>query len=101
MKHRIIASVVVLGLMTLRSSAQRPASFDDSLVVAPHYVEYLSDPTERFVRQAAELKRRIGSAPHVILGFATGITSSPIRCMALPQPQVVLSGSWHTSRRGR
>ena len=63
MKHRIIASVVVLGLMTLRSSAQRPASFDDSLVVAPHYVEYLSDPTERFVRQAAELKRRIGSAP--------------------------------------
>ena len=94
MKHRIIASVVVLGLMTLRSSAQRPASFDDSLVVAPHYVEYLSDPTERFVRQTAELKRRIGSAPHVILGFATGITIEfPAADLSQPMSESQLSST--------
>ena len=72
--HKAVAFVLVLGLLTVRSSAQRPSRFDDSLVVAPHYVEYLSDTDARFARQAAELKRRIGSAPHVLLGFATGLT---------------------------
>jgi len=74
LKDQVGAVLFLIGLMTFRSSAQRPAGFDDSLVVAPHYVEYLSDTDERFARQAAELKRRIGSAPHVLLGFATGLT---------------------------
>jgi len=74
LKDQVGAVLFLIGLMTFRSSAQRPARFDDSLVVAPHYVEYLSDTDERFARQAAELKRRIGSAPHVLLGFATGLT---------------------------
>jgi len=47
--------------------------YSNSLVVAPHYVEYLSDSDERFAHQAAELKRRLGAAPHVLVGFAAAL----------------------------
>ena len=72
------AGLVALGLLTFHSSTPRnmtprQATFDDSLVVAVHYVEYLLDTDDRFARQAAELRRRIGSAPHVRVGFAAGL----------------------------
>lgn len=73
------AAVVALWLMTFSSLAQRDAgarnaTFDNSLLIAPHYVEYTADAEERFANQAAELKRRLGSAPYVMTGFAAGLT---------------------------
>ena len=73
-----VALVAATGLMTPYSAGPqnvpaRKAGFDDSLVIAPHYVEYMSDTDERFARQAAELRRRIGSAPYVLVGFASGL----------------------------
>jgi hypothetical protein len=80
-KHKAVALVcLVIGFSTVRYSAQQPSRFDDSFVVTPHYVEYLSDTADRFARQAAELKRRLGSAPHVLVGFATGL---PIQLPAI------------------
>jgi len=74
LKHQAVASILALALLTVRFTAQQTARFDDSLFVAPHYVEYLSDTDQRFGLQVAELKRRIGSAPHALVGFATGLT---------------------------
>src|SRR6185437_12964151 len=48
-------------------------SYDDSLVLAPLYVDYAKKPPEQFASDVAELKRRIGQASHVLLGFAAYI----------------------------
>lgn len=59
-------------LYRLQVPAATP-SYENSLVLAPFYVEYLLDSDEKFAGEAAELKRRIGSAPYVMLGFAAGL----------------------------
>jgi hypothetical protein len=48
-------------------------SFENSLVLTPLNPQYLLDSEEKFREEANELKRRIGSARHVMLGFASGI----------------------------
>jgi len=48
-------------------------SFDNSLILAPMYVNYLADSEEKFREEAAELKRRLGAAKHVLLGFSAFI----------------------------
>jgi hypothetical protein len=79
-RSTVIAAVVAaLGLFTFPSLGQRDAgvrnaTFDNSLLIAPHYVEYTAHSEERFASQAAELKRRLGSAPYVMTGFAAGLT---------------------------
>src|SRR5262245_57556049 len=50
------------------------ASFENSLVLTPLNPQYLLDSEEKFREEANELKRRIGSARHVMLGFASGIS---------------------------
>ena len=77
--RRVFPIVVLLALVTPHSAARQSRSnqqrnYDNSLVVAVHYVEYLGDTDEHFARQAEALRRRIGSAPHVLVGFSTGLT---------------------------
>src|SRR5262245_43476121 len=45
-------------------------SFENSLVLAPLYVQYLTDSAEKFGVEARELQNRIGRGPYVLLGFA-------------------------------
>ena len=76
--QQVTIAAFALGLITLRLFSQQQAAaqrvrFDDSLFIAPHYVEYLTHTDERFARQAKELSRRVGSAPHVLVGFAAGL----------------------------
>ena len=76
--QQVTIAAFALGLIAFRLFSQQPAaaqraSFDDSLFIAPHYVEYLTDTEERFARQATQLTRRVGSAPHVLVGFAAGL----------------------------
>jgi hypothetical protein len=58
---------------TPKSSVSETGTYANSLVVVLHYVGYLSDSNERFADQAAELKRRVGSAPYVRVGFAASL----------------------------
>ncbi len=69
----ITVLIAVAALLFRNSSRPRPGVYDDSLFVAPHYVEFVSDSDERFAHQASELKRRLGSAPHVLVGFAVSL----------------------------
>jgi hypothetical protein len=62
-----------------------PPSFDNSLVLAPLYVDYLTDSEEKFRSEAAELKRRIGSARYVLLGFSAFL-NVPYPARDLTQP---------------
>src|SRR5262249_44880097 len=60
-------------------------SFDNSLVLAPLYVDYLGDSEEKFRNEALELKRRIGAARYVLLGFSAFVhLSYPASDMAKP-----------------
>src|SRR5215204_5100559 len=61
---------VAIVLIYLQYPTTPPQTYENSLIVAPHYVEYLSDSDERFMHQSLELKRRLGSAPSVWIGFA-------------------------------
>ncbi len=52
-------------LITFLLFSQQPAAaqrvkFDDSLFIATHYVEYLTDTDERFARQATALVVALG-----------------------------------------
>jgi hypothetical protein len=78
-------AAVMLLLVEPISISNRPSgpgfgNYDDSLVIAPYYVEFLTDSNERFAHQASELKRRLGSAPHILVGFAASL---PIQFPAL------------------
>ncbi len=50
-----------------------PVAYENSLVLAPLYVDYTSKTPEQLAADAADLKRRIGGAPHVLLGFSAYI----------------------------
>ena len=83
LSSRIATSTAIIlfagFVMAARQSSRTPSAkaqtgvYDDSIVVAPHYVEFITDTDQRFSHQAAELKRRLGSAPHVLLGFAASL----------------------------
>jgi len=92
MTNRAILGIAVTTLLLLvavwlylPAPDTQPANYGNSLIIAPHYVEYLSDSDERFAHQAQELKRRLGSAPHIMVGFAAPL---PIQIPAtkLDQP---------------
>jgi hypothetical protein len=65
--------ITVAALLYRNSFRPRPGVYDDSLFLAPHYVEFVSDSDEQFSHQASELKRRLGSAPYVLVGFAASL----------------------------
>jgi hypothetical protein len=58
------------GMQGSPRSASGHASYDNSLVITPLYVDYVKKTADQFSADAAELKRRLGSAPYVLLGFA-------------------------------
>src|SRR5689334_17766402 len=51
-----------------------PGTYENSLILAPLYVEYAEDSPEQFAREADELKLRIPAAPYVKVGFAAFVT---------------------------
>jgi hypothetical protein len=74
LRHLIaISTVLVVSGGSAMTSQQQPGVYENSLVLAPHYVEFVTDTDERFAHQASELKRRLGSAPHVLVGFAASL----------------------------
>lgn len=60
---------IAAGQPQLAQSAA--GTYNDSLVLAPLYVSYNLVTPEKFAADAAEIKQAIGSAPHVLLGFAS------------------------------
>jgi hypothetical protein len=68
-----VLMVVTVFATSAMISEQSSGVYENSLVVAPHYVEFVTDTDERFAHQASELKRRLGSAPHVLVGFAASL----------------------------
>jgi hypothetical protein len=71
-KFAILLSIVSAAF--LLSSFSPPffqqGTYENSLVLAPLYVEYIEDSAEVFAREVAALKSAIGVAPYVKLGFA-------------------------------
>jgi len=69
--RRARPAICLLALCsTLLSQAPRN-TYDNSLVLAPLYVEYTRDSEAEFARQARDLKANIGAGPGVLLGFAS------------------------------
>ena len=63
--------MVALLIAFIPAAAQlSKASYNDSIVVAPLYVEYTNVSDEKFAAEAQELRRSLGQAPHVLLGFS-------------------------------
>src|SRR5258708_4363998 len=69
MRPVLICLGVVVLLMTAAAQSAKP-TYSDSLVLAPLYVEYARVSDQKFAQEAAQLRRRIGSAPHILVGFA-------------------------------
>src|SRR5438093_5068049 len=62
-------------------------SFENSLFVAPLYVQYLSDSDDKFHSEAVDLKHRIGTGRFITLGFAVFLDIS-FPSVDLSQPLV-------------
>src|SRR5580765_2634090 len=79
MLRRLIAISTVFfvyagsAMISQQTSRTQSGVYENSLVLAPHYVEFITDTNERFAHQALELERRLGSAPHVLVGFAASL----------------------------
>ena len=58
----------LLGVLILLSVAV--ARSEESLFIAPLYVEYSSSSASEFAKEAQELKQRIGESPGVLVGFS-------------------------------
>lgn len=70
----LLAVSALLFLSCARKPSELPTGvYDDSLFLAPHYVEFVTDTDERFAHQVSELQRRLGSAPHALIGFAVSL----------------------------
>src|SRR6516225_4893253 len=70
--RRPALTVVALLIAFHPAAAQIPkASYNDSIVVAPLYVEYTKVSDEKFAAEVQELQSNLGQAPHVLLGFST------------------------------
>jgi len=80
--HRMLAItsftllVAATTFLSQQPSIRQPGRYEDSLVLAPHYIEFLTESDARFSHQVSELKRRLGSAPHVLVGFAASLPIS-------------------------
>lgn len=77
MWSRLAAAAVALILTSGSLHSQRPpehaGTYNDSLWIAPYYVEFLGDSDAQFAHQVSELKRRLGSSPYVLVGFGAGL----------------------------
>ena len=62
--------VVMVALTPMVGMPQSTGTYENSLVLAPLYVDYLLKSPEKFAADVAALKQRIGNAPYVMLGFA-------------------------------
>src|SRR5262245_5652636 len=73
MRPSLLLVVICLACMCSITIASPLQEFDNSLVIAPLYPQYMTDSEETFARQVQELKTRLGLAPHVVLGFSAGL----------------------------
>ncbi|HYR83758.1 MAG TPA: hypothetical protein VE422_06745 [Terriglobia bacterium] len=69
MRAGTLSVLIAVAALTALAQSAKP-SYEDSLVLAPLYIEYTSVSAGKFAAEATELRRRIGEAPHVLLGFA-------------------------------
>src|SRR5947207_530646 len=69
MRAQLICLSVTVLLTGAAAQSPKP-SYNDSLVLAPLYIEYATVSDQKFAAEAMELRRRIGQVPHVLLGFA-------------------------------
>ena len=84
MTRRCAALILVLSSMI--SVSQAPSkTYENSVVIAPLYAEYLSDSAGEFARQAQELKQRVGGGQGTLLGFAAFLKME-FRAADLNQP---------------
>jgi hypothetical protein len=76
MRKTLFVFIVVLALsITIPAGlTQARGSYENSLVLAPLYVDYTGKTATQFASDAAELKRRLGNAPYVMLGFSAYIS---------------------------
>jgi hypothetical protein len=91
MRTIFICVCLTAVLMTASAQSGKP-SYSDSVVLAPLYIEYATVSDKKFADEAAELRRRIGDSPHVMVGFAAFLNldydgtpelNSPIRAVML------------------
>src|SRR6185369_3786612 len=66
--------VLALGFAIPAGHTQARRSYENSFVLAPLYVDYTTKTASQFANDASELKRRLGNAPYVMLGFSAYIS---------------------------
>ncbi|HEY2380432.1 MAG TPA: hypothetical protein VGK48_04550 [Terriglobia bacterium] len=69
MRPALIVVALVLALVPVLAQAPG-ASYSDSIVIAPLYIEYAKVSDQKFAAEAQRLRRDLGQAPHVLLGFS-------------------------------
>jgi hypothetical protein len=76
MRKTLFVFIVVLALSIAIPAGHTQArrSYENSLVLAPLYVDYTAKTATQFANDASELKRRLGNAPYVMLGFSAYIS---------------------------
>src|SRR5262245_32268617 len=73
--HVLILLLLTIVYAALGAPSQAPPStYENSLVLAPLYVDYAEHSPEEFAHEADELKVRIPDAPYVKVGFAAFVT---------------------------
>ena len=72
-KKPVCIAILVLSTLLYApagTSQMVPGTYENSLVIAPLYVDYTLKTAQKFASDATDLKTRLGGAPYVMLGFS-------------------------------
>jgi hypothetical protein len=70
MRLPLITIAVLIAVVPVVALQPKP-SYNDSIVIAPLYIEYTKVSDDKFAAEVRELHRRLGHGQHVLLGFST------------------------------
>jgi hypothetical protein len=77
--RRLVTILVTMCALLPAGSAfpqQQPGTYENSLILAPLYVEYQNASDQEFANQVQQLKAQIPSAPYIKVGFANFLSLS-------------------------
>jgi len=85
MRHPLITIALLIAIVPAAAQQPRP-SYNDSLVIAPLYIEYTRVSEDKFAAQAQQLRQRLGHGQHVLLGFSTFLPLDYDGTLSLERP---------------
>lgn len=84
--RRPFLTIALLIAIVPALAQQRKPSYKNSIVIAPLYIEYTKVSDDKFAAEVQELRRRLGDAQHVLLGFSTFLSLEYDGALSLEGP---------------